>query len=189
MYKSLQSLADIRTGYSFRSKIEHDPLGVVPVLQIRDISRGNRIVPEQLPRMRWPVAGEPPYLEPGSIVLPARGDHYDAAFPPEGIPIVASSQLFVLKPKGSNVLPQYLCWYLNQPKAQNYLLNSRAGTSIPMLNKQTLGLLPVSVPPLQTQRKILALQELCDQEQQLTQQLMINRQKMLEGVFAKLLES
>lgn len=189
MHSPLRSLADIRVGYSFRTKIEHDPLGTVPVLQIKDVSRGGSVLSEQLPRLQWPTAERPPYLEPGDIVLPARGDHYAASLLPAGLPVVASSQLFVLTCRSNALLPDYLCWYLNRPDAQNYFLSNRAGSSIPMLNKQSLGLLNVDVPPLETQQRILVLQTMWERERVLVRQLLINRQKMLDGVFNKLLES
>jgi hypothetical protein len=189
MHKPLSNLADIRVGYSFRTKIKHDPLGSVPVLQIKDITRGRELRPDQLPRLRWPTAEPPPCLSPGDIVLPARGDHYSATMLPAGPPIVASSQLFVLSAHSHALLPEYLCWYLNRPQAQNYFLANRAGSSIPMLNKQSLGALDVQVPPLETQQRILLLQAAWERERALTQQLLINRQKMLDGVFDQLLES
>ena len=116
MRKPLKNLADIRVGYSFRTKIEHDPLGVVPVLQIKDLTRDGGIQPDQLPRLQWPTAEPPPYLAPGDIVLPARGDHYAAALLPPGPPAVASSQLFVLTVHNKALLPEYLCWALNRPE-------------------------------------------------------------------------
>ena len=187
---NLGELADIRAGHSFRSKIEHDPRrGTVPVLQIRDITGGGALCSDQLPCLQWPTAAVPPYLQAGDIILPARGDHYNAVMAPEGVPVVASSQLFVLTSRSSAALPEYLCWYLNQPRAQNYFLSSRAGTSIPMLNKRALGALPVQLPSLETQHQLLALQQQWQRERQLTQQLLDNRERMLQGVFAKLLES
>ena len=189
MRMPLKSLADIRVGYSFRTKIEHDPLGAVPVLRIKDVTREDGVQPGQLPRLQWSSTEPPPYLAPDDIILPARGDHYGAILAPAGPPVVASSQLFVLTVRDPNLMPEYLRWALNRPAAQSYFLTHRAGSSIPMLNKQSLGLLPVQLPSLDTQQQILALQTLWEQEHRLQQQLLVNRHKMLDGVFAKLLES
>jgi restriction endonuclease S subunit len=57
-----------------------------------------------------------------------------------------------------------------------------------MLRIHTLGALPVPVPPLETQRKIVALQRLWEQEKQLTERLLHNRETMLAGIFQHLLE-
>lgn len=59
---------------------------------------------------------------------------------------------------------------------------------MPMLNKQSLGALPVKLPPLATQQKIVFIQRCWEQEKQLTEQLLSNRELMLDGIFQQLLE-
>lgn len=189
MRKPLNKLADIRVGYSFRTKIENDPLGDIRVLQISDIRNADELDPDTLPLVQWTVANKPPLLRRGDVVMPARGDHYDALVIESDEPMVASGQLFVIEPRQSGVRSDYLCWFLNQPEARNYMLKNRAGSSIPSLSRPVLGDLPVTVPSLETQQKILDLAQLWQQEQSLSQQLLANRQKMLEGIYSKLLES
>jgi restriction endonuclease S subunit len=122
-------------------------------------------------------------------VLPSRGDRYDAALIRSNLPTLASGQLYILHPSRAGLTPEYLCWYLNQPEARNYILKNRAGTGIPTLSRPVLGDLPVPVPAVKTQHKIVELQQLWQQEQSLSQQLLTNRQKMLDGIFSKYLES
>ena len=121
--------------------------------------------------------------------MPARGDRYDAALIRSDVPTLASGQLYVLHPIHPGLMPAYIGWYLNQAEARNYILKNRAGTGIPTLSRPVLGDMPVPVPALEIQRKIVELQQLWQQEQLLTQQLLTNRQKMLEGIFSKFLES
>jgi len=188
MRKPLYALADIRTGHTFRGKIVHDTQGKIHILQIKDIKGRGRIQPDRLPRMQWPGTGEPLLLEAGDIVLPARGEYQNAAIIDGMAPMVASSQLFVLQPRSKAITPEFLSWYLNQPAAQNYFRINRTGSNIPMLSKQALGALPVSIPPLRTQHKITALQALWEREKRLAEQLLHNREQMLTGMFQKLLE-
>lgn len=189
MRKPLNKLADIRIGYSFRTKIENDPLGDVRVLQISDIRNAAAIDPDALPLVKWMVANEPPFLRRGDVVIPARGDHYEALVIESDEPMVASGGLFAIEPTAKTVRPDYLCWFLNQPESRHYILKNRAGSSIPSVSRAVLGDLPVTVPPLQTQQKILALAHWWRQEQAVSQQLLANRQKMLDGIYSKLLES
>lgn len=188
MHKPLQSLADIRTGHTFRGKIPEDPQGDVRFVQIKEVKGQTSLRSENLPRMQWQGCGEPPLLAEGDILIPARGEHYDAAVIDGVLPSIATSQLFVLHPCSKNISSEYLGWYLNQPAARNYFRANSTGTSIPMLNKTTLGALLVPVPPLEIQRKIVALQRLWEQEKRLTEQLLQNRETMLAGVFQHLLE-
>lgn len=187
--KSLQTIADIRAGYTFRTKITDDPQGGIRVLQIKDIKGRSEVQPEPLPRIQWQGAGAPPLLAAGDIVLPARGEYYNAAIADGAVPVIATSQFFVLEVRNKAITPEFLCWYLNQPAAQNYFRANRTGTGMPMLGKQILGALPVPVPPLATQHKIVALQRLWEREKQVTEQLLHNRETMLAGIFQHLLES
>lgn len=189
MHKPLRTLADIRAGYSFRTKIENDAEGDVRVLQISDIRSTTALDPHALPLVRWTVASQPPLLRRGAVVMPARGDHYEAVVIESDEPMVASGQLFVIEPRSAAVHPGYLCWFLNQSESRTYMLKNRAGSSIPSLSRAVLGDLQVTVPSLETQQKILDLAQLWQQEQNLSQQLLANRQKMLDGIYSKLLES
>lgn len=189
MRKPLCHIADIRVGYSFRTKIENDPAGDVRVLQISDIRNIAVLDPQELPLVRWSVASTPPLLRPGDVVMPARGEHYDALVVESDEPTVASGQLFVIAPKSTTVCPDYLCWFLNQPESQNYILKNRAGSSIPSLSRAVLSDLPVALPSQEAQQKILDLAQLWQREQVLSQQLLANRQKMLDGIYSKFLES
>ena len=57
-----------------------------------------------------------------------------------------------------------------------------------MLNTKLAGELQLEIPSLKTQHKILHLNRLWEQEQQLTQALLKNRDIMLQGMFQQLLK-
>lgn len=188
MRKPLHSLVEIRTGHTFRSKIEEDPNGRVRILQIKDLKGRPEIFASELPFLKGSDLKDAALLKPSDIVLPARGEYYKTALLKGEGSVVASSQLFVLGSRIKDVMPEYLGWYLNQSAAQHYFLTHRSGTSIPMLNKQSLGALQIPVPPMEIQRKIVAIQQCWEQEKQLTKQLLTNREQMLKGIFQHLLE-
>jgi hypothetical protein len=186
--KTLEAIADIRSGYTFRDKIKEDPQGNLRFVQIKDI-KGRFVVPvDTLPRVQWPDVAALPLVQARDVVLPARGEYYEAAIIEGSGPVVATGQLFVLRPRGRAVTPEFLCWYLSRPAAQSYFRSARTGSNIPMLNKQALGALPVPVPSLEIQRKITALNDLWERERRLTERLLHNRERMFAGIFQKLLE-
>ncbi len=188
MRKPLQAIAEIRAGHTFRGKIAEDPQGEFPVLQIKDLKNRSVLTTENLPRIKWLNPKEAVTVRRNDILLPARGEYYRAAIWQGREPAIATSQLFVLRLKSKDISPEYLIWYLNQKSAQRYFVTHRSGTNIPMLNKQSVGALPVPIPPLETQAKIVAIQQCWEQEKQLTEQLLTNREKMLKGIFQNLLE-
>ncbi|KZZ49718.1 hypothetical protein A3759_26000 [Thalassolituus sp. HI0120] len=62
------------------------------------------------------------------------------------------------------------------------------GSSIPMLSTSAAKELKIEIPNIETQYKILQLNKLWEQEQQLTQALLNNRETMLQGMFQQLLK-
>lgn len=61
------------------------------------------------------------------------------------------------------------------------------GTNLVMLTARMAQTIAVEVPPMDTQKKILRLNELWEKEQQLTKALQRNREIMLQGMFQQLL--
>ena len=188
MHESLNTIADIRTGHTFRSRIDKEPTGNIPVVQIKDLKDQAMLTADQLPRINWQAAKAITTVQPGDILLPARGEYYQASVLQGEEQVIATGQLFVLRLTSKAITPGYLGWYMNQSTAQHYFRTHRSGTSMPMLNKQSLGALPVVVPPLAIQEKIVSVQRCWEQEKQLTEQLLNNREQMLKGIFQQLLE-
>jgi restriction endonuclease S subunit len=183
---SLSSLATIRSGFPFRERIEHNNAGDVRVLQIRDLRLKLALNAADLPLIKSPK-GRATLLQAGDIVIPARGEHYQAVNFTLPEPTLASSQLLTLRVTSDAVLSSYLCWALNQPKPQHTLRIESRGTNMPLLTRKSLGAVRIPLPPLATQQKIIDLQQLWEQEQQLTRQLLNNRERMLKGMFQQLL--
>ncbi len=180
----LGELADIRTGHTFRGAQEHDPAGVVRVLQIRDLRHSREITPENLIAIGWEARTAPQLLEAGDVVLVARGDSNTAALYRGGEPTVATSQFFILSLRRQDILPEYLCWILNHPQTQRSV--ERSGTSIQAISKAALLEMPIPLPALQTQQQLIGLQRVWDEEDQLIARLQNNRQQMLQGIYQQL---
>ncbi len=187
-YTALDNLASIRSGYPFRGPIRHDQDGDVRVLQIRDLRRPGALQADSLSRVRAPRKHAPHLLQPGDIVVPARGEHREAASFGLEEPTIPSSQLYTLRATGNDVLPAYLGWALNQSAAQHAMQNEARGTAMPLLTRRSLGAIRIPVPTLATQRRIVELHELWQREQALTQQLLRNREHMLNGMVRQLMD-
>ncbi|MAY01209.1 MAG: type I restriction endonuclease subunit S [Oceanospirillaceae bacterium] len=203
MNKTIQlgDVADIRIGYTFREKIEEvkPELGNARVAQIKELRKlwddtGSRLVSAtDFPAFQWQGKSSQ-FAEPDCVLLPSRGEFLRAFYWPavsdevEELPVVASSQLLVIRSKDDRVLTEFIGWSLNQTAAQNFLRMGSAGSSMPMLKKRDLVELPLPIPSLETQHKILQLNRLWEQEQQLTQALLKNREAMLQGMYQQLLK-
>jgi hypothetical protein len=82
-------------------------------------------------------------------------------------PLVAIAPLFILHPAADTLDGGYLAWLLGRPSAQRYFASEAMGTGIQMISKNVLAQLPVSLPPLPTQRTIVAASTLAVEQQRL----------------------
>ncbi len=191
-------VADIRQGFAFREKvIEHDA-GNAHIVQIKDIRQpeqvewGMQLCPEILPKMDWQGKDQAKIVD-DCVLLPCRGEYLQAHYvkpkgkPESALPIIASSQFLLMTPKKA-VLTEYLCWYLNQSQVQQRLRNEGQGTKILMLSIANMNDFMIAVPSIETQRYIIDLNQLWEQEQRLTQKLLQNREQMMQGIFQQLLK-
>ncbi len=132
----LNKIADIRSGYTFRGKVDEKPGSGIRMLQIRDV-RDNKIIQDRdLLEIEWKGNQNIPTIEQGDIAIIARGISNNAALMIGTEKVVPSNQLLVLSVKSKEVLPEYLCWWLNRPSTQVILTGCHAGTSIPSISKK-----------------------------------------------------
>jgi len=180
----LGKLADIRSGHSFRSKVQQSPdEWDYYVLQLKDVQKNGHIDLTLATQVNMTKEKTPRTLQPGDILLRARGGyHYSGLFNADVPNVIAAGQFFVLTPNTDIIDPAYLCWYINQPIAQQYLERNDTGTNIPMINKQTISNLPVKLPSLDTQHKIAQIHQVWLKEKKLTEQLLNNREQMMRGM-------
>ncbi|MGP5479939.1 restriction endonuclease subunit S [Pseudomonas helleri] len=181
----LSDLAEVRSGYTFRGALEHDPSGDVRVLQIKDLRQNTAIEPEKLIAITWDARTAPLLLQAGDITVIARGDSNKAALYKDEQPVVATSQFFIVSIKRPNILPEYLCWMINLPQSQRSL--ERSGSSIQAISKGALQEMQIPLPPLATQQKLIDLQRLWDEEDQLVAHLQTNRKQMQQGIYQHLI--
>ena len=180
----LGHLVTIRSGHPFRGKVRHTPdKWDYYVLQLKDVQKNGHIDLAQATQANMTKEKPPRPLQQGDILLRARGGYYySGLFNADMDNVIATGQFFILSPNNNNVVPAYLCWYLNQPMAQQYLEKNNTGTNIPMINKQIISDLPVKRPSLNTQHKIAEIHQSWLKEKRLTEQLLNNREQMMRGL-------
>ncbi|WP_257965755.1 restriction endonuclease subunit S [Klebsiella pneumoniae] len=187
LYK-IGDLADIRSGYTFRGAVEPVPDGNVRILQIKDLELDWQRDYEALPTISWEQRVEPPFLRQGEIVVAARGNRNVAVVYSSNIPVVATSQFLIvtLRREEREIAPEYLCWVLNHPMTQQMF--NRSGTNIQLVTKAALLDVEIPVPPAYTQRQLIELQRVWQEEDKLISKLQTNRHQLELGILQKLLK-
>lgn len=198
MRVKLKQLADIKPGFTFRTAVDGKS-GDYRLLRIQDIrapehgkKRPDRVL------VNWDNKKSPPQILPGDIVLPGRGERYYAMYFEEANMaqfagdgargIIPGNQIYVIRlwcgiKIETRVLPQYLAWFLNRSESLKYYAAHLRGTSIPILSRSNLELMEIKVPALETQKKILTLDQSWQEENRLSAELLENRCKMLTGIY------
>jgi hypothetical protein len=172
MNVKLDQIASIRTLMTFRDRAPSEGgAGNACVLAIRDIV--SRWPPDfkTLPRVDADEGQLADRLAEGDILLPGRGSSYPARlFQCAPLPVFTAGQVFVIRAR-NDVLPAYLCWYLNRPDVQAGITQMLAGSAIQALNKSSLQRIEVALPPLKDQQHIAELQSLANDRARLRLEL------------------
>jgi restriction endonuclease S subunit len=186
---NLKQIASVQMGYPFRSRIERDNKGNVSVIQMKDITENGRFDSDNLIRISLNHIEERHLTKMGDIALRSRGQTNKCALinKDTGITVV-TAPLLVIRIPGNSVLPAYLAWYINQATTQSYLASHARGTSVPMINKQVIEQLPVTIPSIECQQKIVDLNAMVEKEQDLLKQLAMKRERYLSQLLMQLLQ-
>ncbi|MFH5885311.1 restriction endonuclease subunit S [Halalkalibaculum sp. DA3122] len=178
----LTEIVNISTGYSFRSKINHDPEGETKVIQMSDVDKYRGIIPEGLQS----ISGFEPrkdryFLEPGDVIMISKGYNINAFIVPPGLgKVVAVNSFLVMKVKTSKILPEYLAWFLNSNRTQHFFQAVAAGTNIPNLSIRALEGLDIDPPPIERQVKLIELDRLKRREIYLHQQIASKKEQLVD---------
>jgi hypothetical protein len=170
MHTKLANIADIRTGFPFRSKVIDDPSGKIAVVQMKDIGDAGRLDPNGYLHIQEEPAHGRHLLRQGDVLLQSRGSKFPAAMLETDINGIAALGLHVLRP-GKEVLPEYLSWVMNHPQIRDSLIGLARGSYIPFLSKADLAELRVPLPPLATQQRIVKVARLEREAARLTDHL------------------
>jgi len=177
-------------GRPFRSRVEPDPQGDISVIQMKDIDENNRLDTSHLTRVHLPDINPAHLVNPGDLIFRSRGRANTAALVSHPLDkTVVAAPLFRIRPATDKVLPAYLAWYINQPRAQTYLERQASGTISRMIHKKTVADMAIELPPLERQHQIARLAALAGREQELLQRLAEKRKTYAEGILNKLAQS
>jgi hypothetical protein len=186
MKRKLKDIAHIETGYHFRGKVEPDPEGRLRVVQIKDIDADRQLHADDLINVRFEGSPEKYLLGQGDVLFLARGREPFAALVSEPLKnTIATGYFFILRPKADNVEPGYLAWYINQQPFQAPLRSLLQGTHMPVVTRADIQDLSIELPPVATQKMIVALDALQRRERQLLRALEEKRSQLVQAISLK----
>ena len=186
---SLKGVASVSAGHPIRGAVRDVPGGDVAVVQIKNVDAEKGVDWPAVARAKITGRREPDWLQRGDILFSARGQRNVAVCleePPERA--VCSPHFFLVRVKaGKPVLPEFLAWQINLPEAQRYLAQSATGSYITSIRRQVLEAMPLHIPALETQERLVALSRAVWREKDILEQLIENRQRELTVVAREML--
>lgn len=153
------------------------------MVQAGDIGADGDIKLAELHRIASvPVQGKLSTLAAGEVLLQSRGLSYRAGVvPPHVGPLVAAASVLIITP-GPVLRPAYLAQFLNDPATQAELRARATGATIANLKRSELEQLPVLVPSLEDQEKIVALGDALRQQSRIEARLAELRRLQLRAL-------
>ncbi len=164
------------------------------VVQMKDASPADGIRWSSCLETKLTGKRQPDYLNPGDILVAARGNHnyavsVDHTLVTTGKQAVAAPHFFVISLKTKDVLPEFMVWLFNQGPVQRYFEQNAEGTLTKSIRRSVLEEAPVVIPPLAKQRAILGMAKTLAEEQKLVQTLINNGERMMATIAKDLFNS
>ena len=186
----LKEIADIRTGYSFRAKLEPDSEGNILVVQLKELSDKNTIDISTAVKINMQDVSDNYLLQKDDLVFRSRGmDSTAAIMDITANNVILSAPFQRIRLRDTlKIIPEYLLWYINSKDAQTYFSANKTGTSVSMISTAVLADLPVVIPSLEIQKRIIEINILSVKEIELQEELIRKKRLLTETVLLKILE-
>ena len=162
------------------------PQGEIAYLQVKDLLAES---PEKTAsRIPYSPKLEKHFLRRGDLLFAGKGTSNLCRVVDFEQHAIASTTFYIIRIGDGDILPEYLCWYLSQPKTLATIKAGQVGTGTPLIRKQLLENLEIAIPDLKTQQQIVDLAKLQQKEEellkaitekrnQITNQLIMNKLK------------
>lgn len=187
--KKLEELADVRLGHPFRGSFPDLPTGSVGVVQMRDLTSQGVLDWSSIRRTEIETRKELEWLKAGDILFASRGtSNYAGCLRDVPLQVVCSPHLYVITVRNQQlVLPEFIAWQINRMASQRYLKQSAEGSDQLSVRRAVLENLPLTIPSIAHQQRLLALDHATRQEKLALEALIRNREKQVEALAAALL--
>jgi hypothetical protein len=187
--KTLDALATISAGHPIRDAVRDMPGGETAVVQIKNVDAETGVDWPAVARTHLTGRREPDWLRPGDVIFSARGMRNVAVCVEAPPPMaVCSPHFYLIRVRDAKaVLPEFIAWQMNLPKAQQYFAQSATGSYIKSIRRQVLESLALLVPSLERQHLLVRLASAAQREKRILEQLIENRRMELDLLAGELL--
>lgn len=161
----LCDIAEVFSGVYAKS----NPAGEIVCLQVKDLLMQS---PETTAaRIEFTPKLSDYIIKKGDLLFAGKGTTYLCKVFDLDIKAVPSTTLFSIRLHNNDILPEYLCWYLNHPNVVAVIKSAQAGSVTPLIHKPTIENLKIIIPDMEMQKRIVGLSDLQKREEQLLKKI------------------
>lgn len=190
MKTTLEQIAEIRSGVTLRGTDASRPVpgGPFPFIRISDLSPEGLIKPDDIITIAQPPDLQRDHvLQPGDVIFACRGTRLQAAaFTLPLSNALVGSQFFIIRPRKTEVLPEYLAWAINSPECQKQLSAQATGSYIQLVPSQALRKLEIPMVAFPLQVKFMEIHRLGLREHQLALELADKRRLLVQTALQRI---
>jgi restriction endonuclease S subunit len=173
----IKDITNIQTGLFAKPSDK----GEVVYLQSKHFDENGKLLGEIHPDLLTNSISEKHLLKDGDVLFAAKGTkNFAAIFEKKNPAAVASTSFFVLRLTDDNIVPEYMCWFLNHPETQKLIKDKARGTAIPSIRKTVLEDLEITIPSIEKQRIVIHLSALVKKENELRMRILQQRKQLIE---------
>lgn len=188
MKKEIKDIAVVQMGYPFRSRLEFKVDGTLKVIQMKDLGSDNRVDCESVQKIDMNAIDDKHLVQNGDLIFRSRGVTNTAAIlDKEPQSAIVAAPLLRIRVDENKILPEYLCWFINQKASQLFLKMRQEGTHGGMISRQTLENLPIDIPSLESQQKIVDIINLQTRRQNLEKKRIDKQEQKINALLLKLI--
>ncbi len=179
----------IKSGYLFKTSLKEDKEGNMRVILPKNLSDDGVLDLSELIKIRLEEKETIMGLEENQIVFKAKSTKPAASLIKMRIEnTLASHHFFIISLTSEEVIPEYVCWYLNQQPAQSYFRKNAMGSRVPIINKRTLSEIDIPIIDMNSQAKIVKIYNNFMKEKGLTKNLLQLKEKTMSQMLLNFLQ-
>ena len=147
-YRKLESFAEIKSGYAFRSAILGDSDGRLTVIQPKDIISGGD---NKLIHMKSGTVPDHHIIDRGSVLVTNRGTFCARVFNERFKAITTSGVFVVHLDPDAGITSEYLAMYINSEIGQRQIASKQESMTVPALTVRQMQELEIPIIPREKQ--------------------------------------
>ncbi len=153
----LKEIAIMQSGIYMKTDSE----GEIGYLQVKDVNPESQLDYAQIATVMNTGISDKHWLKNGDLLFAAKGaSNYCILYKGTERSTVASSSFIIIRLITDDVLPEFLCCFLNTPSILGMLRNAAVGTGIQVIPQSVVGEIRLDIPSIEVQKLVVEMDQL-----------------------------